>query len=378
MAGFFHLIQCVVRAMVKNAFRLLASLVPAGEAVFEIARDAHEGYRRDKSEDDLRIELEGRIDAMPTAVPQATAVAGKPVELHLELVSYLDPTAGPSPSWPRDPPVIVQSPKHEYALTGLLAQGDAADLHRAHDTATTPESKYIVKAARVAEGNVLLENERQVLTGLLSAANGTPYRKYLPALVESFRTKDGTRKRVNVFREEPGFYTLEQAHEQHAALDGRHLAWIFKRLLTVLGFCHRQRIVHGAILPCHVLINPGDHGMRLIGWGQSVGMDRPLKALPERYRAWSPPEILTKRPATPATDLYLAARCLIYLAGGDPVGNRMPDTVSVPMQRFFQTCLFAAAGMRPNDAWQLMDEFDRLLRRLYGPPKFHELAMADQ
>ena len=31
--------------------------------------------------------------------------------------------------------------------------------------------------------------------------------------------------------------------------------------------------------------------------------------------------------------------------------------------------------MRPDDAWELLDEFDELLRQLYGPPKFHELTM---
>jgi hypothetical protein len=31
--------------------------------------------------------------------------------------------------------------------------------------------------------------------------------------------------------------------------------------------------------------------------------------------------------------------------------------------------------MRPGDAWELQDEWEALLRRLYGPPRFHELAI---
>jgi hypothetical protein len=81
-----------------------------------------------------------------------------------------------------------------------------------------------------------------------------------------------------------------------------------------------------------------------------------------------------KQPASPATDVFLAARCLIYLAGGDPVANRMPDTVPAPMQRFVKACLLEGPKMRP-EAWKLLDELDELLRRLYGPPKFHELTM---
>ena len=77
----------------------------------------------------------------------------------------------------------------------------------------------------------------------------------------------------------------------------------------------------------------------------------------------------------PPTDLFLAARCLIYLAGGDPVRDRMPDTVPVPMQRFLQSCLLEGTRMRPDDAWALMEDFDELLHALYGPPKFHELTL---
>jgi hypothetical protein len=53
----------------------------------------------------------------------------------------------------------------------------------------------------------------------------------------------------------------------------------------------------------------------------------------------------------------------------------MPDAVPAPMRRFLETCLLEGAKMRPRDAWELLDEFDELLRQLYGPPKFHDLTM---
>ena len=31
--------------------------------------------------------------------------------------------------------------------------------------------------------------------------------------------------------------------------------------------------------------------------------------------------------------------------------------------------------MRPQDAWELHDEFRDLLEDLYGPPSFHQLEM---
>ncbi len=260
----------------------------------------------------------------------------------------------------------------------LLARGDAADIRlatAADGLPVDPEASYLLKIARGPEGATHLDAERSALPKLLRAAGDSTYRKYLPDLVRSLRAVDRVAKPVNVFRFEPGFHTLEQVHEQHRALDGRHLAWIFNRLLTVLGFCHRQNVVHGAVLPCHALVDAQSHGLRLVGWGQSVAAGRPLRGVPARYRDWYPAEVRSRQPAGPATDLFLAARCAVYLAGGDPLTNRMPETVPAPMRRFLGTCLLESPRMRPGDAWALLEDFAGLLRALYGPPEFHELTL---
>ncbi len=274
--------------------------------------------------------------------------------------------------------VRVQDVRHRYTPIRPLASGDTADIHLAtseSESRATPEELYLLKVARLPEGNAHLDIEQKILTRLAGAAVNTTYRNYLPVLIDSFTTAGRFPRRINVFRWANGFYTLEQVHAQHPASDGRHLAWIFKRLLTVLGFSHRQNVVHGAVLPSHALIHAEGHGLQLIGWGQSVRVGQHIRTVPPRYRDWYPAEVQHHKAASPATDLFLAARCLIYLAGGDPVTNRMPDAVPPPMQRFLQTCLLESAAMRPNDAWAVMEDFDKLLHTLYGPPRFHELTM---
>jgi hypothetical protein len=276
------------------------------------------------------------------------------------------------------PPVTVAGKRRTYSLLHLLAAGDVADAHLAtadYDHALGADPCYVLKVSRLPEGDAVLDNERHALSAWLTQAGDTTYRKYVPTLAESFVPEHGPPRRVNALLYEPGFYTLEQVHERHPALDGRHLAWIFKRLLTALGFAHRLGRVHGAALPCHVLIHPACHGLQLVGWGQSVPVGRPVRSLPTRYRPWYPPEVLSRRPATPATDLFLAAGCMVYLAGGDPAKGQMPDSVPAPLQRFLRGCLLEGAQMRPGDAWGLLDEFDELLEQLYGPPKFHPLTM---
>ena len=151
---------------------------------------------------------------------------------------------------------------------------------------------------------------------------------------------------------------------------------MYKSVAGLRGRCactsagYQSRYLAGTLL-----IRPANHGLQLVGWGHSVAAGRRIGKVPAHYSPWYPDEVRHGKPAGPATDLFLAARCLVYLAGGDPVRNRMPEAVPLPMRRFVETCLLEGSRMLPGDAWKLLDEFDELLHRLYGPPKFHELAM---
>jgi len=290
------------------------------------------------------------------------------------LLSWLCDGYWPAADQDEDPFNCIPAIRERYIGQRLFAVGDAADIHLA-TAVDDPQALFLLKVSGQREGISRLDRERQVLTKLTMAAGDTTYRNYLPALVDSLSIAGRFPKRISVFRFEPGFHTLQQVHEQVPALDGRHLAWIFKRLLTVLGFCHRQNIIHGAVLPCHALIHAAGHGLQLVGWGQSVAAGLRIGSVPARYWDWYPTEVLHRRPASPATDLFLAARCLVYLAGGDPLTNRLPEIVPLPMRQFLGTCLLESARMRPDDAWALMEDFDELLEKLYGPPAFHELTM---
>jgi hypothetical protein len=372
MPGFVHVLRCVGRAALKNGGKALASLVPFGEVAFEIARDACEEYRKGRGAAGLRQGLEALA---PTSPVEGRSPA-EGAQAALPLVSYLDQAPAIRP--PEGARVHAHGGERAYALLRRLGVGDVADVYLAQ-AETGPGSEegpgYVLKVSRGPEGHAFLENEREALARLVTGAGDTTYRRYLPASAGALRVKDEPQMFVNVFPHEPGLYTLEEVHGRHPALDGRHLAWVFKRLLTVLGFAHRQGWVHGAVLPCHVLVHPADHGLRLVGWGQSVEVGRPIRAIPTRYRGWYPPEALKKQAASEATDLFLAARCMTYLAGGGPVRDRAPGAVPAPMRRFFDACLLEGRAMRPHDAWELLDDLDDLLRRLYGPPKFHDLTM---
>lgn len=270
-------------------------------------------------------------------------------------------------------PQRIDSRRRRYTLANQLGSGDLADLY----SATADGQEYVVKIARPRAAGLLPLAEARWLSMLALMSGGRSYRDYFPCLLESVSARIGGETRhVNVFEHTPGFFTLEAVRERYpAGLDARHLAWVFKRMLAALGFAHACGLVHGAVLPPHVMIHAENHGLQLLDWIHAAPIGRQLEILPAAYRDWYPREALDGEPTGPATDIYLAAKCLIYLAGGNPIADRWPAIVPEPLRRFVDTCLYPAARMRPQDAWKLHEEFDELLLRLFGPPKYHPLVM---
>jgi hypothetical protein len=193
--------------------------------------------------------------------------------------------------------------------------------------------------------------------------HGDPkFRPYAPKLVESFVHEDRGRVRrvVNVLEHLDGFVPLSRLGR---TIDPRDAAWMFRRLLTGLGWAHRAGVVHGAVFEEHVLIHPAEHGLAIVDWCYSGGT---VKAVVRNRRDAYPPEAFTARRATPATDIHLAVGLLTRL-----VGDGLPHA----MKRFADGCLFERPRMRPQDAWALLGEFDELLHKLYGPRKFRPFTI---
>jgi hypothetical protein len=154
-------------------------------------------------------------------------------------------------------------------------------------------------------------------------------------------------------------------------LDGRHIAWMFKRILTVLGFAHSANFMHCAVLPMHVMFHAVNHGCRLLSWANCVRLEQKLVVVPLAYKPWYPKkEISAKYPATPSLDIFLAAKTMLELIKLDK-----SDSFPVPMLRFLESCIVELPLSRPQDAWKLLEEWDRLLKKVYGPSKYVSLTM---
>ena len=297
----------------------------------------------------------------------------------------LAPPKSPAPSVAGQ---VLKFGNIEYTISLLLTQGDLADLYLAK------ESKYgmpvLLKIVRHAGDSDLLENEAAILGEIFPASKRQEkYYRYLPRLITSFSIpggKKGTKRRVNVFQYVPGYHSMADTFAALGPLDFRDVTWMFKRTLAILGFLHSQlHIIHGAVLPPHILIHPGNpdgsdnpltHGALLIDWSYSVKQSGdPIKAISSDHADYYPPEILAKRQPSPATDIYMAAKCAVKMMGGNVAMDTLPDTVPSPIRAFLKGCLIPNMHRRPDDAWTVLEGYNDLLKRVVGPRKYRHLVI---
>ncbi|PRX96076.1 molecular chaperone DnaJ [Allonocardiopsis opalescens] len=267
-----------------------------------------------------------------------------------------------------DEEFTLRTARGEYRVEARPeASGEMADLFPARRAGD--DERLLLKLPRGADCNDLMATEAEALT-LLHTGGDPRFRPYAPRLVETFRHRDGddgTERRANVLQRLDGFRSLAEVRDAFpGGVDPRDAAWMWRRLLVGIGWAHRAGVIHGAVLPEHVLIHPDDHGLALVDWCYAVVRTGRITAIVSRYADWYPPEVAERRPAVPATDIALATRCMVEL-----IGERIPPE----MRAFARGCSLPAAERRPKDAWRLLAEFDDLLDRLYGPRVFRPFAL---
>jgi serine/threonine protein kinase len=263
----------------------------------------------------------------------------------------------------RRDPVILRTGGAEYRLGRLRYAGDLTDVYDAGND-------RLVKLPRDPTNNDLMAREASALARI--AGHGDPrYLPYVPRLVDSFRHREantGADRRVNVVAAAGGLRSLVEVRRAYPdGLDPRDAAWIWRRLLVALGLAHRAGVVHGAVVPDHVLIEPDEHGVVLVDWCYSVtGPDDRVPALVPAYAAWYPPEVPDREAPGPGTDIAMAARCMAYL-----IATHMPRA----LRAFVHGCLQPSTRHRPDDAWRLLGELDDVLERRYGPHTFRPFTL---
>jgi serine/threonine protein kinase len=283
-------------------------------------------------------------------------------------------------------PFSIRTPKCQYHIEKFLTQGDLCNLYLGISSRMDKQKRYLLKFPVKPEDNDLVLNEARILAHL---KKGTEYEKlhhFVSQLVDSFSYQERTSgiiRQVNVLSYQKGWYSLKEVREAYPhGIDARDVAWIWRRLLVALGLAHANHVIHGAVLPTHVLISPDQHGVMLIDWSYAVLQPATtgeyISAISSTYREWYPEEVFAKEEPTPGLDISMAALCMVYLLNGNPHKRTLPGALPWQLQNYLKGCMLPRPQQRPQEVSILLDDFDALIERLWGPRRFHQFVMPER
>lgn len=214
-------------------------------------------------------------------------------------------------------PIVIPSKRGKYKIERQIHSGGLADIYQA--TREADGRSVVLKIARSPQVNDLLANEGARLKALFPLADD-PMKagvRYLPKYHDSFLVDDGTRRQVNVLDFLSDFGSMARIREMFpGGVLLEHAVWMFNRLLEGLDYIHRQGFFHGALVPSNAMVwlDPNGHLVKAIDFTASGKIGEPIKFVAPAWRHFYPAEVFAKKPATAATDLFMAARLAQYLS----------------------------------------------------------------
>lgn len=268
-----------------------------------------------------------------------------------------------------------------WAVDECIAVGDISDVYTGK-RARWPTELAIIKILRDPQDTALFDNEWDVLQTLQrSDARGSDiFTMLLPQPILHGTISDGsyTGQRVNIFRWASGFHhtfdDVLQAYPQ--GIHPRASIWIWRRILEILSFIHNSGMVHGAVLPSHLLVQENEHGIRLVGYGAAGPSGKKLPTISQRYESFYPKSAQSGSGLTPQLDIAMSARCIIAILGGDPGTGSLPTSVPPRLARLIrQIALSESSGPAREDAWSIREELGVIAGEVFGPPRFIPIVM---
>lgn len=283
---------------------------------------------------------------------------------------------------------------HQYKLTERFYTGSTCavfngsmwDSHLNHAAAVirVPHSKQDndLMQREVKAFQTLREKERNLLDMDDGTAQTTRlFAQRLPVFIESIRLKEPNNpkesKVVNAFARMPdqpaGWHNLEEVRNKYPeGVDGKHAAWMWRRVIEGMTFAHAAGVKHGAITPQHVIVHPDSHLAQVVDWTSScIGSDTTIPYRDKLWAEWYPPEGI----ATVKGDIYTTACTILYVLGGEPNEMVIPEAVPDPLRALLNRCLQPKAKHRPASMVKLYDELHGAAHEAYGPRKFIQFDM---
>ncbi|MEO8924606.1 MAG: lipopolysaccharide kinase InaA family protein [Caldimonas sp.] len=253
---------------------------------------------------------------------------------------------------------VVQAADARYDVLRLLGHGSASDVYLGRRLGPLA-SLVTLKIARDDGGAASLASEARHLQALqaLDGAGAAYFSRRLPQLIHSGQGSEtsGEARSLSVFRQPPGYWGSLAAMQsaQPAGVDARHVVWMWRRVLELLSFVHRGGWSHGDLVPDHLLVHPGDHGILLIGWSRA------------RFDSGS---AATEARSRDLAQLAWAMRSI--LRGASTGAPDIPAPTPAALAALLLSASEDAAWQAAHDADDVEQALTQAANASFGPPRF--------
>lgn len=268
--------------------------------------------------------------------------------------------------YPNDVDFEITVGENKYSFFRTFKRGDISTLYLGYDQFG---GKVLAKFPLCPDYNCLIQSERSAIdkihrarAKLLEVEPNCP--DFVPRLLNmSDNIGDGLS--INIFNYYGGYYTLTEIVARAGLLDSRHIAWIWNKILLALSVAESCNVIHGAITPENILINPVTHDVLLVGWSFSVNLGQVILAQSPLFAGFYPKEWNTK--PSFSTDIYMGAACIESVCQKKSLDKRMYNHLS--------SCLISGTAFRRDNALEVYGQFNSILKEVFGERKFVELVI---
>lgn len=256
-----------------------------------------------------------------------------------------------------------------YTIGRKFEIGAHSSLYNGRMSVGSGSGGVVIRLANTPDDNPYLYNEIRNLDLLHRQDVG--YWKSIPFMFARFSAGE----RVGIITRYFDGLTLSsvRTNKLHVnGLDQRHMVWVMDRMLGLLGYVHSIGMVHGRIHPDRIRVRPSNHNAMLTGWGHSVYQPavsgETILSMTDEFEA---PEVTESKNIGPWTDIYSLGKTLIWLVGGDPLTNNIPEGVEPKIKQFLLNMVRKSYKARPHDAWQLFRAQNRIKDTLWKRQFIH-------
>lgn len=293
--------------------------------------------------------------AHPDLHPTDEAKAEKAF-IHINNLWHRGPTAPKTTPHRTSSSSDIITKKNHYQHLKTVRKSNGVTTYRGVDS--TGKHTHLLVATHPKVGELLMAGVKNLKT--VKSSLTTNYKEFFPDTTDAFRINQNEQKLFGVAQTLPTKnYSLREVQEDYPrGIDGRDIAWMYRRMLVAVGTMHDYGIGHGAPTLDAFLITPETHDVQVTNWqfsrelGSEIQMGTPeLKPFYE-----------TDKNITRQKDLRILSQTALSLINKDtpkPIRVFLDGMTKIPTH-YAQEALY---------------EFDEILREVYGPRTFNKFKM---